>query len=184
MSELQTLERLFPSENGLTVLDAETQETSYGICFFDGLPYIFDSHRKDGRYVATIELLTEVVTPIRVSTELVRRFSREARTHGLLPIPYTACFFKGNLHVYAFSGPVRGFDLATAGATVAESEQRLLQRTGSLWARIPGPIARAQRDLLEGRTRVRHVADLEVLIRRWRNETASGIARVGKPRIL
>src|SRR3989442_791407 len=97
------------SENRLTVFDADTQETSYGICFFDRLPYIFDTHRRGARYVATLELLTEVVQPVRVSRNHVERFGRDAREAGLLPIPYTACFFKGNLHVYAFSAPVRSY---------------------------------------------------------------------------
>jgi len=112
-----------PSENGVCVFDADTQETSYGICFLDGLPYIFDTHRKGVRYVATLELLTEVVQPVRVSRDRIHRFGRDAREAGLLPIPYTACFSKRNLHVYAFSGLVRGFDLAAIGDTAAESEQ-------------------------------------------------------------
>src|SRR5438445_12353411 len=37
-ADVRALERLVPSENGLAVFDADTQETSYGICFFDGLP--------------------------------------------------------------------------------------------------------------------------------------------------
>jgi len=60
-ADIRILESLLPSENGLTVFDAETQETSYGIWFLNGPPYIFDLHRRRGRYVATIELLTEVV---------------------------------------------------------------------------------------------------------------------------
>jgi len=65
---------MMPSENGVCVFDADTQETSYGICFLDGLPYIFDTHRMGVRYVATIELLTEVVEPVRVSRDRIRRF--------------------------------------------------------------------------------------------------------------
>ncbi len=105
-----------------------TQETSYGICFFNSLPYIFDTHRKGTRYVATIELLTEVVRPVRVARDSVDHFRRDARAVGLLPIPYTGCFFKGNLHVYAFSGPVRGFDLAAIGNTAGQSERSLFKR--------------------------------------------------------
>src|SRR5438093_11012757 len=120
---MNVLERMMPSENGLTVFDADTQETSYGICFFDGLPYIFDTHRKGSRYVATIELLTEVVEPVRVSRDRIRRFGRDALTGGLLPIPYSACFFKGNLHVFAFSWPVHGLDLEAIGDTDYKSEQ-------------------------------------------------------------
>src|SRR5207245_5401826 len=101
--------------------------TSYGICFFDGLPYIFDTHHKGLRHVATLELLTEVVEPIRISRDRVRRFGRDAREAGLLPIPYSGCFFKGNLHVYAFSGPVRGFDLAAIGPPAVGSERALMQ---------------------------------------------------------
>src|SRR6266571_2767325 len=144
---------MIPSENRLTVFDADTQETSYGICVFDGLPYIFDTHRKGTRYVATLELLTEVVEPIRVSRDRIRRFGRDARKAALLPIPYSACFFKANLHVYAFSGPVRGFDLAAIGATALQSERALMQRVTQLRSRVPAAIAQAQRELLEGNRR-------------------------------
>jgi len=165
MADLKLLETLVPSQNGVTVFDAETQETSYGICVLDGLPYIFDTHRKDRFYVATIELLTEVVTPVRISMERVRAFCRDARAHGLLPIPYSSCFFKGNLHVYSFSGPVRGFDLATVGPAVAQCEQNLVERVDGLWPDVPPAIARAQTELIRGRRRARHAADLEVLLR-------------------
>src|SRR2546425_378715 len=164
IADLKLLERLIPSENGVTVLDAETQETSYGICVLDGLPYIFDTHRKDRFYVATIELLTEVLTPVRISVEHVRAFCRDSRARGLLPIPYSGCFFKGNLHVYSFRGPVRGFDLATVGTTAAQSERNLTQRVDGLWPDVPPAITRAQRELLRGRRRARHAADLEVLL--------------------
>ncbi len=157
---------MIPSENGLCVFDADTQETSYGICFLDGLPYIFDTHRKRERYVATIELLTEVVEPVHVSRERIRRFARDARAGGLLPIPYSACFFKGNLHVYAFSGPIRGFDLAAIGDTAVQSERALMQRANRLKSRVPIPIARAQRELIEGKRRPRHKTDLRVLTAR------------------
>ncbi len=164
--ELRILESLLPFEHGMIVFDAETQETSYGIALIGGLPYIFDTHRHRGRFVATIELLTEVVQPLRISASQVRHFGRSARTHGLLPIPYSACFFRENLHVYAFSGPVRGFDLAAIGSSLESAERRLLRRAEALWPEVPGPIARAQRDMLGGRRRVRHEADREVLLRR------------------
>ena len=169
---MNVLERMMPSENGLTVFDADTQETSYGICFFDGLPYIFDTHRKGSRYVATIELLTEVVEPVRISRDRIQRFGRDALAGGLLPIPYSACFFKGNLHVYAFSGPVRGFDLAAIGDTAIKSERALMERTNRLKSRVPTAIARAQRGLLEGKRRPRHEADLRVLRVRSKEESA------------
>ncbi len=165
IADLKLLERLIPSENGVTVLDAETQETSYGICVLDGLPYIFDTHRKDRFYVATIELLTEVLTPVRISVEHVRAFCRDSRARGLLPIPYSGCFFKGNLHVYSFRGPVRGFDLATVGTTAAQSERNLAQRVDGLWPDVPPAITRAQKELIRGRRRARHAADQEVLLR-------------------
>jgi hypothetical protein len=168
VADLRALERLVPSENGLTVFDADTQETSYGICFFDGVPYIFDTHRKGTRYVATIELLTEVVQPVRVARDSVDRFAREARAGGLLPIPYSGCFFKGNLHVYAFSGPVRGFDLAAIGTTTGQSERALFERADRLMSRVPGLIARAQRELLEGKRRARHPSDLRILAARMK----------------
>ena len=76
-----------PAENGVTVFDAETQETSYGVWLTDGLPFVFDTHRKHTRYVATLELLTEVVNPVRVATAAADRFSRRCRSVGLLPIP-------------------------------------------------------------------------------------------------
>ncbi len=165
-SELRLLERLLPTENGVTVFDAETQETSYGICFFGGFPFIFDTHRKDEAYVATIELLTEIVAPVRIPAPRVRRFSSSIRLRGLLPIPYTGCFFMGNLHVYSFSGPVRGFDIAAVGSSAAQAERRLQDAIGRLWSTVPPEIVRAQQDLLQGRRKVRHAADLEVLHRR------------------
>lgn len=165
-ADLRALERLVPSENGVTVFDAETQETSYGIWFFDDLPYIFDTHRKGTRYVATIELLTEVVQPVRVARASIDRFRREVRARGLLPIPYTGCFFKGNLHVYSFSGPIRGFDLAAIGSTASQSERALSKRVAGLKSRVPGPVVRAQRELLEGARHARHPSDLRVLTAR------------------
>jgi hypothetical protein len=166
-SELRVLERLMPTENGLTVFDAETQETSYGIHFFDGVPYIFDSHRKEGHYVATLELLTEIVEPIRISEDRLRRFCHDVRAHGLLPIPYSGCFFKGNLHVYAFSGTVRGFDLSAVGADLPRSERRLDERVGAIHRLIPTALKQAQRELLEGRRKVRHPEDLLVLEKKF-----------------
>ncbi len=183
-ADLRALERIVPSENGLTVFDADTQETSYGICFFDDSPYIFDTHRKGTRYVATIELLTEVVQPIRVARDSVDRFRRDARAGGLLPIPYTACFFKGNLHVYAFSGPVRGFDLAAVGTTTGQSERALFKRVDRLKSRVPGPIARAQQELLEGKRDARHPSDLRVLTARLKETETQALANRSKRRTL
>jgi len=183
-TDVNALERLVPSDNGLTVFDADTQETSYGICFFDGLPYIFDTHRKGTRYVATIELLTEVVEPVPIARYSVERFRRDARANGLLPIPYTACFFKGNLHVYAFSGPVRGFDLATVGSTAGESEQALFERVDRLKSRVPGEIVRAQEELLAGKQHPRHSSDLRVLKRRLKEAEKQGPANRGQRRTL
>ena len=183
-ADVRALERLVPSENGLTVFDADTQETSYGICFFDGLPYIFDTHRKGTQYVATIELLTEVVQPVRVARDSVDRFRRNVRAAGLLPIPYTGCFFKGNLHIYAFSGPVRGFDLAAIGNTADRSEVTLFKIMDRLKSRIPGPIGRAQRELLEGKRHARHTSDLRVLAARWKETGTQALANRGKRRSL
>ncbi|OLD91817.1 hypothetical protein AUG86_00120 [Euryarchaeota archaeon 13_1_20CM_4_64_14] len=183
-ADLRALERLVPSENGLTVFDADTQETSYGICFFDGVPFIFDTHRKGTQYVATIEVLTEVVQPVRVSRESVDRFRRDARAAGLLPIPYTGCFFKGNLHVYAFSGPVRGFDLAAIGKTAGQSERALFKRMDRLKSRVPGPIARAQRELLDGKRHPRDTSDLRVLAARFRETGSPALANRSKRRSL
>jgi len=106
-SELVVIKRLMPTENGVTVFDAETQETSYGTRFVNGVPYMFDSHRKNRWCVASLESLTELVGPVRISEERHCRFCRAVRAHGLLPVPYSGCFFKQNLDVYAFSGPVR-----------------------------------------------------------------------------
>ncbi|OGS46083.1 MAG: hypothetical protein A3K66_04955 [Euryarchaeota archaeon RBG_16_67_27] len=165
-ADLEDLRRLVPADDGLTVFDAETQDTSYGILVVGALPLIFDTHRKEGRYVSTVEILTEITRPLRLPSERVRAFARTARRHGLLAIPYSACFFKGNLHVYAFSGPMRGLDVATVGGTVAEAETRLDARLRAIWPKVPPEILRAQRDLVAGRRRVRYAADLEVLQRK------------------
>ena len=179
--DLQILETLIPSENGLTVFDAETQETSYGICSLDGLPYIFDTHRRGDRFVATIELLTEIVKPVSISRDHLDRFCDDARANGLLPIPYSACFFRGNLHVYSFSGPVRGFDLSAVGLSATSSERKLTEGTKAVWRQVPRVIRFAQRGLLEGHRAVRHADDLEVLMRRWKGAARSS-GRGLKPR--
>src|SRR2546422_1205159 len=184
MADLKLLGTLVPSQNGVTVFDAETQETSYGICVLDGVPYIFDTHRKDRFYVATIELLTELVIPVRIPTKRVRAFCRDARARGLLPIPYSACFFKGNLHVYSFSGSVRGFDLAAIGPTALQSERALMQRANRLKSRVPASIARAQRELLEGKRRARHRADLGVLTARLKETPTEDLLDRRKRRTL
>src|SRR6266702_4093484 len=117
------------------------------------LPFIFDTHRKDGRYVAPTQ---------------VRRFGETCRDLGLLPLPYSGCFFKDNLHVYSFSGPVRGFDVVAAGQSVASVERTLRNRVAAIWPRVPHELIPAQRRLLEAKRRVRHAADLETLRVRWR----------------
>jgi len=171
---LRLLERLLPTENGITVFDAETQETSYGIWFLDDLPFIFDTHRKDRRYVATVELLTEVVTPVRIAPTRVRRFGGECRDLGLLPLPYSGCYFKDDLHVYSFFGPVRGFDIAAAGQSVASVERALRKCATAVWPRVPREVLRAQRGILEGKRKVRHAVDLESLRPRWKERLANG----------
>ena len=164
--EIDRLRSLIPQENGVTVFDAETQETSYGILVEDGLPFIFDTHRKGSSYVATVEALTEVLHPVRVGVREVGLFVRTAERLGMLAIPYTGCFFTGNLHVYSYGGPVRGLDLSVVGDRVPESERRLRQRFTDVWRHAPGGIRRAQRDLLGNRRKARYEADLEVLRRR------------------
>lgn len=171
-AEVRRLHGIVPSENGVTVFDAETQETSYGIVHFDGLPFIFDTHRKGTDFVATIELLTEIKDPVRISGARVARFNRMAERTGLLPIPYTGCFFKENLHVYSFSGPIRGLDLAAHGSSATEAEQRLFERVASLWPSIPGEIRQAQAELLANRREARHPEDLDVLRRSSRRASA------------
>lgn len=163
--EMLLLRRLAPEDHGLTVFDADTQETSYGTLMQDGLPLIFDTHRKDESFVSTVEILTEVVAPATATPEEVARFSKVAEHHGVQAIPYSACFFKGNLHVYAYYGPVRGFDLSVAGDSVRAAEEKLASRLVEIWPDIPAGILRAQRELLAGRRKARYDADLEVLRR-------------------
>lgn len=174
--DLQALRERVPRDDVLTVFDAETQDTSYGILVIERMPLIFDTHRKEGMHVSTVELLTEVLNPIRISSERVRGFARLCARRGLLAIPYSACFFKGNLHVYAFHGAVRGFDVATIGPSVAEAERNLETRVRSVWPRIPRPILRGQADLLAGRRRARYDADLDVLRKRLRTIRSSARA--------
>ncbi len=160
------LQRLAPEDHGLTVFDADTQETSYGTLVVDGLPLIFDTHRKDASYVSTAELLTEILAPAAVTPEEVARFAKVAEHAGAQTLPYSACFFKGNLHVYAYYGPVRGFDLSVVGASVAEAERKLDARLRAVWADIPAGLLAAQRELLAGTRKARYPADLEVLLKR------------------
>ncbi|HII40043.1 MAG TPA: hypothetical protein HA326_02375 [Thermoplasmata archaeon] len=160
------LQRLVPEDHGLTAFDADTQETSYGTLVVDGMPLIFDTHRKDAWFVSTVEILTETIAPAAVTPEEVARFAKVAEHAGIQTLPYSACFFKGNLHVYAYYGPVRGFDLAAVAADVPGAERKLDARVRSLWAEIPRGIVDAQRELLSGKRKARHPADLEVLAKR------------------
>jgi len=169
---LHRLHGLVTSEHGLTVFDAETQETSYGTLAVEGLPLIFDTHRKGGSFVSTVELLTETVQPVSVKPEEIERFCRYVPRWGLLAIPYSACFFKGNLHVYAYSGRVRGLDLAAGGGSVSSAERNLEVGVRSIWSRIPAGVLRAQHDLLRGIRKARYDADLEVLRARRMEEDA------------
>ncbi len=160
------LQRLAPEDHGLTVFDADTQETSYGTLVVDGLPLIFDTHRKDVSFVSTVELLTEIVAPASVTPEEVARFAKVAEHAGAQVLPYSACFFKGNLHVYAYYGPVRGLDLSVAANSVRDAEAKLDERLRSLWSEIPSGVVTAQRELLDGKRKARYPADLEVLLKR------------------
>ena len=160
------LRRLATEDHGLTVFDAETQETSYGTLVVDGLPLIFDTHRKEGSYVSTVEILTEVLAPAGVAPEEVARFAKVAEHAGAQALPYSACFFKGNLHVYAYHGPVRGFDLSVVGTSVADAEGKLDRVLRAVWADVPPGTVRAQRELLAGTRKARYPADLEVLLKR------------------
>lgn len=179
---LLDMERVIQREGVLTIFDAETQDTSYGIVTIDDRPHIFDTHRKDGVHVATIEVLTEVKVAIRIRSASVGRFVAAARRAGLYPIPYSACFFKGNLHVYAYDGPLVGLDLSAAGPTVATAERNLEARARSVWPRMPREIIQAQAALLEGRRLPRHPADLEVLVGRGRARVARPTRRTGSPK--
>ena len=160
------LQRLAPEDHGLTVFDADTQETSYGTLVVDGLPLIFDTHRKDTWFVSTVEILTEIMAPASATPEAVARFAKVAEHAGVQALPYSACFFKGNLHVYAYYGPVRGFDLSVVADSVAAAEQKLDARLRALWPELPPPLVDAQRGLLEGKRKARYPADLEVLLKR------------------
>ena len=160
------LQRLAPEDHGLTVFDADTQETSYGTVVVDALPLIFDTHRKETWYVSTAELLTEIVAPASVTPDEVARFAKVAEHAGAQLLPYSACFFKGNLHVYAYYGPVRGFDLSVVADSVAEAEQKLDTRVRALWSEIPPGVREAQADLLSGERKARYPEDLEVLQKR------------------
>ncbi len=160
------LRRLAPEDHGLTVFDADTQETSYGTIVVDGVPLIFDTHRKDASYVSTVEILTEIVAPASVTPKEVARFAKVAEHAGAQTLPYSACFFKGNLHVYAYYGPVRGLDLSVVAGTAAEAETKLEARLRALWPEVPKGVTAAQRELLTGKRMARYPADLEVLRKR------------------
>lgn len=160
------LRQLAPEEHGLTVFDADTQETSYGRLVVEGVPLIFDTHRKESWFVSTAELLTEINAPASTTPEEVDRFAKIAEHAGVQAIPYSACFFKGNLHVYAYYGPVRGFDVSAVGATVAEAERKLDAGVRSLWPNVPRGVREAQQEMLSGRRKARYPADLEILVKR------------------
>ena len=160
------LRRLAPEDHGLTVFDADTQETSYGTLVVDGLPLIFDTHRKESWFVSTAELLTEINAPASTTPEEVDRFAKVAEHAGVQTTPYSACFFKGNLHVYAYYGPVRGLDVSAVGTTVAEAERKLDAGVRSLWPSVPPGVREAQKELLSGTRKARYPADLEVLMKR------------------
>src|SRR6266540_4772866 len=171
-AELRVLEQLLPTENGITVFDAENQATSYGIWFLDDLPFIFDTHRKDGRCVddrtpdGGRDPRPDPAGPgLSLRCGVPRPRSASAPVFG--------CYFKDNLHVYSFSGPVRGFDLVAAGRSVASVEQDLRSRTTTIWPRVPHELLRAQRRRFEGKRRVRHAADLEILRRRSKERSAN-----------
>lgn len=160
------LQRLAPEDHGLTVFDADTQETSYGTLVVDGLPLIFDTHRKETWFVSTAEVLTEVVAPASVTPEAVARFGKVAEHAGVQALPYSACFFKGNLHVYAYHGPVRGVDLSVVAGSTPEAEKKLDARVRALWPELPAAIVDAQRELVAGTRKARYPADLDVLVKR------------------
>ncbi len=167
--DLVLLRRLAPEDHGLTAFDADTQETSYGTLVMDGLPLIFDTHRKESWFVSTAEVLTEVVAPASVTPEEVARFSKVGEHVGVQTLPYSACFFKGNLHVYAYYGPVRGFDVSVVAGSVSAAEAKLEARVRALWPELPSGIVEAQRALLAGARKARYPADLEILVKRRMN---------------
>lgn len=160
------LRRLAPEDHGLTVFDADTQETSYGTLVVDGLPLIFDTHRKEAWYVSTAELLTEINAPASTTPEEVERFVKVAEHAGVQAIAYSACFFKGNLHVYAYYGPVRGFDVSAVSQTAEDAERKLIAAVSQLWSDVPVGVRRAQEELLTGTRKARYPEDLEVLVKR------------------
>ena len=164
--EFLRLQRLAPEDHGLTVFDAETQETSYGTLVVNRLPLIYDTHRKESAFVSTVEILTETIAPAAVTPDEVARFAKVAEHAGVQALPYSACFFKGNLHVYAYYGPVRGFDLSVVADDVPAAERKLEARVESLWPDIPQGIVDAQRELLTGKRKARYPADLQVLVER------------------
>ncbi len=160
------LRRLAPEDHGLTVFDADTQETSCGSLVVEGLPLIVDTRRKESWYVSTAEVLTEIGAPARATPEEVERFAKVAEHAGVQSIPYSACFFKGNLYVYAYYGPVRGFDLSVVADSVAEAERKLDRQVRALWKGLPSGVREAQAELLSGMRKARYPEDLEVLLRR------------------
>lgn len=160
------LQQLAPEDHGLTVFDADTQETSYGTLVVDGLPLIFDTHRKERWYVSTAELLTEIGAPASTTPEEVERFRKVAEHAGAQVIPYSTCFFKGNLHVYAFYGPVRGLDVSVVADAVSVAEQKLAATVETLWPAVPKGVREAQREILSGARKTRYPEDLEVLLKR------------------
>jgi hypothetical protein len=164
--ELLLLRRLAREDHGLTVSDADTQETSYGCLIIDSTPLIFDTYRKESWFVSTAEALTEIGAPARATPEEVERFAKVAEHAGVQAIPYSACFFKGNLHVYAYYGPVRGLDLSVVADSVGDAERKLERQVRSLWNEIPPGIHDAHRDLLSGKRKAPYPEDIEVPMRR------------------
>lgn len=170
-NDVLLLRRLAPEDHGLLVFDAETQETSYGTLVVDGLPLIFDTHRKESWFVSTAELLTEIGAPASTTPGEVERFGKVAEHAGLQSIPYSACYFKENLHVYAYYGPVRGLDVSSVAGSLSEAERKLAAKVEALWPSIPSGIREAQREILSGKRKARYAADLEVLLKRMGSAT-------------
>jgi hypothetical protein len=125
---------------------------------------IFDTHRKGGWFVSAVEVLTEIIASVCTTLEEVVRFAKVAEHAAVLAIPHGACFIKGNLHVYASCGPVRGFDPSVIGASVTEAERKPDERTQVLWGGIPVDVLAAQRELLAGTREARYPEDLDVPI--------------------